>query len=112
MVCECSFYRNSLEKRKKVLELFNRSSFLAVLNMTVQLQGLSVGNNSRAEREGRERSITVFKGENKIKQEMLLVEFKVPRELVEAFDNNWALKFSSRSETVRFRLRTFLEAVN
>jgi len=50
------------------------------------------------------------KNENKIKQGILLVEFKAPRELVEAFDTKLKSKFSNRSEAIRSLMRTFLEA--
>jgi len=50
------------------------------------------------------------KNENKTKQEILLVEFKAPKELVEAFDTKLRTHFSSRSEAIRSLMRTFLEA--
>jgi len=50
------------------------------------------------------------KNETKTKQEILLVEFKAPRELVEAFDSKLKSQFSSRSEAIRSLMRTFLEA--
>ena len=50
------------------------------------------------------------KNENKVKQEILLVEFKAPRELVEAFDTELKAKFSNRSEAIRSLMRTYLEA--
>ncbi len=50
------------------------------------------------------------KNENRTKQELLLVEFKAPRELVEAFDSKLKSRFSNRSEAIRSLMRTFLEA--
>jgi len=50
------------------------------------------------------------KNENKNKQEILLVEFKAPKELVEAFDTKLKSKFSNRSEAIRSLMRTFVEA--
>ncbi len=50
------------------------------------------------------------KNENKVKQEILLVEFKAPKELVEAFDIKLKAKFSNRSEAIRSLMRTYLEA--
>lgn len=38
----------------------------------------------------------------------LLVEFKAPRKLVEAFDSKMRLHFSSRSEAIRSLMREFL----
>ena len=52
------------------------------------------------------------KNENKNKQEILLVEFKAPKELVEAFDIKLKSKFSNRSEAIRSLMRTFLEATS
>jgi len=52
------------------------------------------------------------KNENKVKQEILLVEFKAPKELVEAFDSKLRSKFSNRSEAIRSLMRTYLEAKN
>jgi len=43
------------------------------------------------------------------KKEVVLVEFKAPRELVEAFDSKLKPHFSSRSEALRYLMRTFLE---
>ena len=39
----------------------------------------------------------------------LLVEFKAPRGLVEAFDSKVKVHFSSRSEALRSLMRAFLE---
>jgi len=50
------------------------------------------------------------KNENKVKQEILLVEFKAPKELVEAFDMKLKARFSNRSEAIRSLMRKFLEA--
>jgi Arc/MetJ-type ribon-helix-helix transcriptional regulator len=50
------------------------------------------------------------KNGNRTKAEILLVEFKAPRELLEAFDDKLKPKFSSRSEAIRSLIRTFLEA--
>ncbi len=44
--------------------------------------------------------------------EILLVEFKAPRQLVEAFDFKLKSKFSSRSEALRSLMRAYLEAPN
>ncbi len=44
------------------------------------------------------------------KDDVLLVEFKAPRGLVDAFDVKLKTKFSSRSEAIRSLMRTFLEA--
>jgi metal-responsive CopG/Arc/MetJ family transcriptional regulator len=41
--------------------------------------------------------------------EMMLVEFRAPRELVEAFDSNLLPRFSNRSEAIRYLMWTFLE---
>lgn len=43
---------------------------------------------------------------------LVLVEFKAPKELIEEFDSKWRLRFSTRSEAIRFLLRAFLEASN
>lgn len=43
------------------------------------------------------------------KESLVLVEFKAPRNLVEEFDLKWRPNFSSRSETIRFLLRAFVE---
>jgi len=69
----------------------------------------SVGKIRAAEKK-RRRDIALSKNENRMKQEMLLVEFKAPRELVEAFDTKMRSKFSNRSEAIRSLMRTFLEA--
>ena len=50
------------------------------------------------------------KNESKLKHEILLVEFKAPKELVEAFDIKLKAKFSNRSEAIRSLMRKFLEA--
>lgn len=44
-----------------------------------------------------------------IRNGTLLVEFKAPKELVEAFDSKMKLYFSSRSEAIRSLMRAFLE---
>ncbi len=44
------------------------------------------------------------------KDYLLLVEFKAPKGLVDAFDIKLKTKFSSRSEAIRSLMRTFLEA--
>ena len=41
--------------------------------------------------------------------EMMLVEFRAPRELVEAFDSKLLPRFSNRSEALRHLIWTFLE---
>jgi metal-responsive CopG/Arc/MetJ family transcriptional regulator len=43
------------------------------------------------------------------KGSLVLVEFKAPRELIEEFDSKWRLRFSTRSEAIRFLLRAFVE---
>lgn len=43
-----------------------------------------------------------------LKEEILLVEFKAPKRLVEAFDIQLKSQFSSRSEAIRSLMRTFL----
>lgn len=43
------------------------------------------------------------------KREILLVEFKAPKELVEAFDSKLRSRFASRSEALRHLMRRFLE---
>jgi len=43
------------------------------------------------------------------RKEVVLVEFKAPRELVEAFDSKLKPRFSSRSEAIRYLMRVFLE---
>jgi len=52
------------------------------------------------------------KDENKNRQGILLVEFKAPKELVEAFDTKLKSKFSNRSEAIRSLMRTFVEAAS
>ena len=52
----------------------------------------------------------VPRNDSKSKQELLLVEFKAPRDLVEAFDNILRSKFSNRSEAIRSLMRKFVEA--
>jgi metal-responsive CopG/Arc/MetJ family transcriptional regulator len=42
------------------------------------------------------------------KEKILLVEFKAPKELVEAFDSKLKAQFSSRSEAIRSLMRAFL----
>ena len=43
-------------------------------------------------------------------REMVLVEFKAPRELVEAFDSALKPRFTSRSEAIRYLMRALVEA--
>jgi len=52
------------------------------------------------------------RNENKSRQELLLVEFKAPKELVEAFDTKLKSRFSNRSEAIRSLMRTFVEAAS
>jgi len=52
----------------------------------------------------------VPRNESKSKQELLLVEFKAPKDLVEAFDSTLKSRFSNRSEAIRSLMRTFVEA--
>ena len=49
--------------------------------------------------------ITTLKKET---SEILLVEFKAPKKLVEAFDIKLKSNFSNRSEAIRSLMRTFL----
>ena len=44
------------------------------------------------------------------REDMVLVEFKAPRELVEAFDSALRPRFSSRSEAIRYLMRALVEA--
>ena len=39
---------------------------------------------------------------------ILLVEFKAPKELIEAFDSKIKVQFSGRSETLRSLIRAFI----
>jgi len=50
------------------------------------------------------------RNESKTKVEILLVEFKAPKKLVEAFDDKLKSRFANRSEAIRSLMRTFLEA--
>jgi metal-responsive CopG/Arc/MetJ family transcriptional regulator len=44
------------------------------------------------------------------KRNLVLVEFKVPRDLLEKFDSKWrSSRFSTRSEAIRFLLRMFVQ---
>jgi len=44
------------------------------------------------------------------KGSLVLVEFKVPRDLLEEFDSKWqSSRFSSRNEAIQSLLRTFVE---
>lgn len=52
------------------------------------------------------------RSENKGKQELLLVEFKAPKDLVEAFDVILKSRFSNRSEAIRSLMRKFVEAAS
>ena len=58
------------------------------------------------------RSLALPKNLSKSKSELLLVEFKAPKELVEAFDILLRSKFSNRSEAIRSLMRTFVEAAS
>jgi len=40
---------------------------------------------------------------------IVLVEFKAPKELVESFDSTSSSSYSSRSEALRALMRTFIE---
>jgi len=51
---------------------------------------------------------TAGKKKETLKDEILLVEFKAPKKLVEAFDVNLKSHFSSRSEAIRSLMRAFL----
>ena len=46
------------------------------------------------------------------KDEMILVEFKAPRKLVEASDLKSKSRFSSRSEAIRALMRSFLDEMS
>lgn len=52
---------------------------------------------------------TIEIGKQSARDRTLLVEFKAPRELVEAFDSKVKVHFSSRSEALRSLMRAFLE---
>ncbi len=52
------------------------------------------------------------RSEGKSKQELLLVEFKAPKDLVDAFDAILRSRFSNRSEAIRSLMRTFVEAAS
>lgn len=51
----------------------------------------------------------MIKKKNASSKDILLVEFKAPRELVELFDLESRSRFSSRSEALRSLMRAFLE---
>jgi len=51
----------------------------------------------------------VRKNRRSSKGEMMLVEFRAPRELVEAFDSKLLPRFSNRSEAIRHLIWMFLE---
>jgi len=51
----------------------------------------------------------MVKKENTSSKDILLVEFKAPKELVELFDQKSRALFSSRSEALRSLMRAFLE---
>jgi len=51
----------------------------------------------------------MVKGKDTSPKDILLVEFKAPRELVELFDLKSRSRFSSRSEALRSLMRAFLE---
>ena len=50
------------------------------------------------------------RNESKSRQELLLVEFKAPKDLVDAFDAMLKSRFSNRSEAIRSLMRKFVEA--
>jgi metal-responsive CopG/Arc/MetJ family transcriptional regulator len=52
------------------------------------------------------------KEEGKGKHGLLLVEFKAPKELVDAFDTVLTSRFSNRSEAIRSLMRKFVEAAS
>jgi metal-responsive CopG/Arc/MetJ family transcriptional regulator len=54
----------------------------------------------------------VQKNESRSRTELLLVEFKAPRDLVDAFDAMLKSRFSNRSEAIRSLMRTFVEAAS
>jgi len=62
------------------------------------------------ETEGDVEEFALPKSESKSKQEILLVEFKAPKDLVDAFDAMLKSRFSNRSEAIRSLMRTFVEA--
>jgi metal-responsive CopG/Arc/MetJ family transcriptional regulator len=47
---------------------------------------------------------------SKSRQKLLLIEFKAPKELVDAFDAILESRFSNRSEAIRALMRKFVEA--
>jgi metal-responsive CopG/Arc/MetJ family transcriptional regulator len=49
------------------------------------------------------------KGKNVSKEDLVLVEFKAPKELVEMFDARSRSHFSTRSEAIRTLMRRFLD---
>jgi len=51
----------------------------------------------------------MVKNKNMSSKDILLVEFKAPKELVELFDLRSRSRFSSRSEALRSLMRAFLE---
>jgi hypothetical protein len=57
-----------------------------------------------------ERSFVLRRGDDKIKQKLLLVESKTPKELVQTLDTRVESEFSKRSEAIQYMLKTFLEA--
>ncbi len=52
------------------------------------------------------------RNEDKGRQKLLLVEFKAPKELVDAFDKMLQPRFSNRSEAIRSLMRKFVEAAS
>jgi metal-responsive CopG/Arc/MetJ family transcriptional regulator len=52
----------------------------------------------------------VSRNDSKGRRELLLVEFKAPKELVAAFDAMLKSRFSNRSEAIRSLMRAFVEA--
>jgi len=66
------------------------------------------GERGRRKEEGvsKNQAIKLKKGPSN--EEILLVEFKAPKKLVEAFDTKLKSQFSIRSEAIRSLMRTFL----
>jgi len=43
------------------------------------------------------------------REDIVLVEFKAPKELVQTFDLKFRSRFSSRSEAIRYLMRMFVD---
>jgi len=80
--------------------------------LLLRLEGAPRNVTSSSESKSGERKVPknqTIKAKGEIsKEEILLVEFKAPKKLVEAFDVKLKSQFSSRSEAIRSLMRTFL----